>query len=108
VHGEWLEENARLVPRTTELIKKYADADVSSALFSILEPGKTIPSHCGALRTIYRYHLALEVPTEYPPSLQVRDEEEKGAGGMTRGWPTSDSRTTRPSEGRPAASRPVT
>ena len=46
-------------PRTMELLGKTT---ASSAMFSILEPGKSIPLHRGENKAVLRYHLALEVP----------------------------------------------
>lgn len=44
------------------ILKSLLPDDVSTAFFSILEPGKTIPSHYGPFKGILRYHLGLIVP----------------------------------------------
>ena len=51
-------ENMKLCPTLSSLLPD----DVSTAFFSILEPGKTIPSHYGPFKGILRYHLGLIVP----------------------------------------------
>jgi aspartyl/asparaginyl beta-hydroxylase (cupin superfamily) len=44
------------------------------AFFSILEPGKSIPEHCGPFLGYLRYHLALIVPPNDPPSIVVNGQ----------------------------------
>lgn len=44
------------------------------AFFSILEPGKSIPGHCGPYRGYLRYHLGLRVPRENPPAIVVNGQ----------------------------------
>lgn len=38
------------------------DPNITTAFFSLLAPGKTIPSHYGPFKGILRYHLGLQVP----------------------------------------------
>lgn len=47
-------------PKTTEILSKLPEVDV--AMFSVMEPGATIPVHRGPLRAAARYHLPLVVP----------------------------------------------
>ncbi|PPK67179.1 aspartyl/asparaginyl beta-hydroxylase domain-containing protein [Actinokineospora auranticolor] len=47
---------------------------VVNAFISVLEPGVGLKAHCGPYAGILRYHLALSVPTENPPSLRVGSE----------------------------------
>ncbi|MDB6072482.1 MAG: aspartyl/asparaginyl beta-hydroxylase protein [Verrucomicrobiaceae bacterium] len=54
------EENARRCPKTMKLLEKVPN--VSTAFFSILSPGKHIPSHRGAWAGVLRLHLGLLVP----------------------------------------------
>lgn len=61
------EENAKRCPQTMKLLAKVPN--VSTAFFSILSPGKHIPSHRGAWAGILRLHLGLLVPT---PREKVR------------------------------------
>jgi aspartyl/asparaginyl beta-hydroxylase (cupin superfamily) len=63
--------NARLCPRTVELIESVPN--VLQAFFSILEPGKSVPAHRGPTLGTLRYHTALHVPEENPPSIRVKD-----------------------------------
>jgi aspartate beta-hydroxylase/beta-hydroxylase len=53
------------------------------AFFSILDGGKSIPAHCGPYRGYLRYHLALVVPQNHPPSIRVKDQHytwQEGSG----------------------------
>lgn len=52
-------ENQNKCPVTKELLK---DPEIISAFFSIMKPGKTLPSHYGPFKGILRYHLGLLVP----------------------------------------------
>lgn len=58
----WIEPNASMVPKTTNLIKKMPS--VTLAMFSILDPGKKIPPHIGFFKGVFRYHLGLIIPDE--------------------------------------------
>ena len=55
-----IESNRRQCPRTAELIDGIPD--LTTAFFSILEPGAHIKAHKGPTRAVLRYHLALIVP----------------------------------------------
>lgn len=54
------EENMKKCPLLTSILKK--DANITTAFFSILEPGKIIPSHYGPFKGILRYHLGILIP----------------------------------------------
>lgn len=60
-------ENAKRCPETIKLLEKVPHA--TTAFFSILAPGKHIPSHRGAWAGILRLHLGMMVPE---PRQQVR------------------------------------
>jgi aspartyl/asparaginyl beta-hydroxylase (cupin superfamily) len=47
---------------------------VFQVCFSILDPGKSVPPHCGPYYGYLRYHLALVVPPDSPPVLTVKGE----------------------------------
>jgi aspartyl/asparaginyl beta-hydroxylase (cupin superfamily) len=47
---------------------------VFQALFSILDPGKSIPAHEGPYRGYLRYHLGLLVPEQDPPQIRIKDQ----------------------------------
>jgi aspartyl/asparaginyl beta-hydroxylase (cupin superfamily) len=64
--------NMAKCPKTAEMVARVPN--VVNALFSILDPGKSIPAHNGAYRGILRYHLALVVPEVDPPKMRVKDE----------------------------------
>ncbi|CAO3359359.1 aspartyl/asparaginyl beta-hydroxylase domain-containing protein [Azospirillum palustre] len=60
-----------LAPRTLELVRDIPG--VYQAMFSILEPGKSVRAHEGPSRMYLRYHLALRVPAVRPPHIRVKD-----------------------------------
>ncbi len=53
--------NCARCPRTTALIEEIPG--MTTALFSILEPGARLPPHLGPWKGVIRYHLGLRVPT---------------------------------------------
>jgi aspartyl/asparaginyl beta-hydroxylase (cupin superfamily) len=63
--------NQTRCPHTTALIQQIPN--VYQAFFSILDPGKSIPAHCGTYYGYLRYHLPLRVPKNNPPSMRVKD-----------------------------------
>ena len=65
------EANQARCPQTTALLEKIPH--LYQAFFSILDPGKSIPAHCGDYLGYLRYHLALVVPENNPPSMRVKD-----------------------------------
>jgi ornithine lipid ester-linked acyl 2-hydroxylase len=67
-----LKKNQAKCPRTAELTGKIPG--LVQAFFSILDPGKSIPAHCGEYLGYLRYHLALRVPRHNPPTMRVKDE----------------------------------
>jgi aspartyl/asparaginyl beta-hydroxylase (cupin superfamily) len=58
--GEFLEENCRLAPRTTTLLRQIPG--LYTAFFSILDPKQYIPPHWGYYKGFLRYHLGVVVP----------------------------------------------
>lgn len=70
--GGGLEANRARCPRTVELVERVPG--VLQAFFSILDPGKSIPAHDGFYLGYLRYHLALKVPANNPPSMRVKDQ----------------------------------
>jgi len=56
------EHNARLCPQTARLLDRVPG--IENAFFSILAPGKIIPSHHGVTKGLVRCHLGLIVPPE--------------------------------------------
>jgi aspartate beta-hydroxylase/beta-hydroxylase len=64
--------NQARCPKTAALIRKIPN--LYQAFFSILDPGKSIPAHCGTYLGYLRYHLPLRVPKNNPPSMRVRDQ----------------------------------
>jgi aspartyl/asparaginyl beta-hydroxylase (cupin superfamily) len=78
--GRRAEPNSTRCPRTTAALD--AVPGLFQAQFSILDPGKTVPVHCGPYGGYLRYHLALVVPEVDPPRLRVADE--------VRAWSTGE------------------
>lgn len=58
--GYKAEKNCERCPKTTALIESVPG--MTTAFFSILEPGKHIPHHRGVYKGFIRYHLGLLVP----------------------------------------------
>jgi aspartyl/asparaginyl beta-hydroxylase (cupin superfamily) len=58
--GDFIEENCRLAPRTTEILRQIPG--VYTAFFSILEPHQYITPHWGYYRGFVRYHLGVIIP----------------------------------------------
>jgi aspartate beta-hydroxylase/beta-hydroxylase len=64
--------NQQLCPQTTAILKKIPN--LYQAFFSILDPGKSIVQHKGPFLGYIRYHLALKVPEDNPPVLNIKDQ----------------------------------
>ena len=62
--------NEGICPRTYEIVSRIPGA--VNAFFSILEPHKNIPPHCGPFFATLRYHTAFRVPKDDPPTLRVK------------------------------------
>ncbi|HJY85011.1 MAG TPA: aspartyl/asparaginyl beta-hydroxylase domain-containing protein, partial [Candidatus Binatia bacterium] len=56
------ENNSRFCPQTARLLDRVPG--IENAFFSILSPGKVIPSHRGVTKGLIRCHLGLIVPPE--------------------------------------------
>ena len=61
-------------PRTSEIVEGIPG--VLQAFFSILEPGKSVPSHEGPGSYYLRYPTAFLVPEQDPPTLRVKDRHD--------------------------------
>ncbi len=70
--GGGLEANIAKCPRTSALLDRIPG--VTQAFVSILDGGKPIPAHDGPYLGYLRYHLALKVPAEKPPSIRIKDQ----------------------------------
>jgi aspartyl/asparaginyl beta-hydroxylase (cupin superfamily) len=70
--GEKPEANRARCPVTCAALDRVPG--VFQALFSILDPGKSIPSHEGPYRGYLRYHLGLIVPEQDPPQIRIKDQ----------------------------------
>jgi aspartyl/asparaginyl beta-hydroxylase (cupin superfamily) len=70
--GERPAANRALCPKTCALLERIPD--LFQAFFSLLDPGKSIPSHTGPYSGYLRYHLGLKVPRKDPPSMRVKNQ----------------------------------
>jgi aspartyl/asparaginyl beta-hydroxylase (cupin superfamily) len=58
--GEFIEENCRLCPKTTALLRRVPG--VRQASFSVLDAHQHLPPHWGYYKGFVRYHLGVVVP----------------------------------------------
>lgn len=73
--------NQECCPQTTAILKKIPN--LYQAFFSILDPEKSIRQHQGPFIGYLRYHLALQVPTDAPPVLNIKDQQYCWAEGKS-------------------------
>lgn len=72
-YGVKFDRNIARCPKTWEALQVIPG--LTTAFFSILEPGKTLAPHRGPYKGVLRYHLALLVPEpEELCSITVKDE----------------------------------
>ncbi len=69
--GHKPQANCQRCPQTMELLEKVPG--LVQAFFSVLDPHKSVPEHEGPYVGYLRYHLALKVPTDNPPTIRVKD-----------------------------------
>ncbi len=69
----WFTNNCKMFPQTCRLLKEFPD--VTTAMFSILEPHVKIPPHTGKCSGILRYHLGLLVPAADGCFIEVNGEK---------------------------------
>ncbi len=65
--------NCERAPKTSALLESIPG--MTTAMFSILSPGKVIPAHRGPYKGVLRYHLGLQVP-EKKENCRIRVGEE--------------------------------
>lgn len=70
--GEIPDLTEELCPKTCAFLKGIPN--IYKVFFSVLEPGKSIPTHHGPYRGYLRYHLGLKVPNNAPPSIKLKDQ----------------------------------
>ena len=72
-HGVWHDTNWKLTPKTFEVLQQIPE--IETAMLSILDSGKHIPSHRGFNRGVFRYHLGLHIPKDAPVYMVCGGEE---------------------------------
>src|SRR5215471_9407928 len=75
-YGFRSEANCARCPRTAALLQSIPG--MTTAMFSILEPGKRIPPHRGPWTGVLRYHLGLKIPDPDLCGIEV--------GGVEAHW----------------------
>lgn len=80
-YGFRSESNCARCPRTAALVEQIPG--MTTAMFSILEPGKRIPPHRGPWTGVLRYHLGLKIPDPERCGIEV--------GGVTARWREGES-----------------
>jgi len=70
--GETPDLAKELCPNICTLLKEIPN--IYKVFFSVLEPGKSIPSHHGPYRGYIRYHLGLKVPKMSPPYIRIKEQ----------------------------------
>jgi len=76
-YGNWSERNVQRCPQTARALRQVPGLQV--AMFSIMQPEKALPPHCGNYCGVLRYHLGVMIP-EPPEHCGIR------VGGDTRHW----------------------
>lgn len=76
LYGHRAERNCERCPETARLL--HSIPGMTTAMFSILAPGKHLPEHRGPYKGVLRYHLGLIVPE--PELCRIR------VGDDTRSW----------------------
>jgi aspartyl/asparaginyl beta-hydroxylase (cupin superfamily) len=82
VFGHSAQENCDQCPKTSALLKQIPG--LRNAMFSILEPQRSIPMHRGPYKGLLRYHLGLKIPRDKGNlSITVKDETQSWSEGKT-------------------------
>jgi len=69
--GDNVEIAERICPEICKMLKNVPN--VFQALFSVLEPGRSIPAHKGPYKGYLRYHLGVKIPKKSPPKIRIDD-----------------------------------
>lgn len=77
--GYRAERNLARCPETARLIEQIPGR--LQAMFSVLDPGKSVPLHEGPYLGYLRYHLGIRVPKENPPLIRVAGQPYTWAEG---------------------------
>lgn len=81
-YGEPFEDNIARCPRTWAALQNIPG--LTTAFFSILEPGKRLPPHRGPYKGVLRYHLGLRLPRDrLACAIEVAGERRHWAEGRS-------------------------
>lgn len=69
--GEFDEVAEKICPEICNMIREVPD--VFQAMFSVLEPGRSIPAHKGPYKGYLRYHIGVKIPKVNPPRIRIED-----------------------------------
>jgi len=81
--GNEIASASLICPETTKIVNNIRQID--TAMFSVLQPGASIETHCGPSKSELRYHLPLIVPTSDPKVCGL------DVGGEVRSWRVGES-----------------
>lgn len=70
--GYRAERNLARCPHTAQAIEQIPGR--LQVMFSLLDPGKSVPKHVGPYLGYLRYHLGIHVPKENPPEIRIADQ----------------------------------
>jgi aspartyl/asparaginyl beta-hydroxylase (cupin superfamily) len=70
--GIYSKEALVFCPKTCDYLKQIPN--LFQVMFSVLEPGKSIPAHVGPYKGYLRYHLTIKAPTDNPPRIRIKDQ----------------------------------
>jgi len=69
--GEFDKAAEKLCPEICSMVRQIPD--VFQAMFSVLEPGRSIPAHKGPYKGYLRYHIGVKIPKVNPPKIRIED-----------------------------------
>lgn len=81
-YGVRVDDNCTPCPRTDAALRRIPG--MTTAMFSILAPGKHIPAHRGPYNGVLRYHLGVDIPTDAMAcGIRVDDQTRQWANGAS-------------------------
>ena len=79
--GQNFEDNRASCPQTCEILDRIPN--LFQCFVSILEPGKSVPAHCGPYLGYLRYHLGIKVPASNPPWIRIKEQKHEWQEGVS-------------------------